>query len=427
MDYKLNNKYDVLIIGGGIAGISASLELSKNDFSSIIIEKSSTLGGYSLEFCCKASESCNSCSACLVSKYIKDMGKTTNVVYIVDSVVNDVLKDQGRFNVKVTKNPRYINIDKCNACGECSKVCPAGQDVILLKNPQALPLAYHINTSKCIHFKGENCRKCESVCPNKAIDLDEKLKEINYEVNAIIVAIGFKPIDASQKSNYHLNKYQNVITGLDAEKMIRERGFLYKESDATPPGKIAFIQCVGSRDTTRGKGYCSRVCCGYSMRISRMLEHLDPKLDISIFYMDLQNFGRNFSEFYKESRRKMKFIRSMPADISEDESGLLNLRFEDVDSNRIIESSFDMLILSIGMQPSEDTEFISKLMDLSMDKNGFLKSVDFTDTTKTEKDGIFLAGSCQGPKDINESITHGTNAASEVLSYLMKNLKLTNY
>ncbi|MBU1626954.1 FAD-dependent oxidoreductase, partial [bacterium] len=343
--------------------------------------------------------------------------------FIVNSKIKMVEEKEGKFLVRVLKNPLFVDNRKCIVCGECSKVCPAGENVVFLSNPQASPLSYHIEVSKCLHFKGEDCTKCESVCPNGAITLDERPEEMSFTVDLIIVAIGFRPVDAAKKYNYHLNSFQNVITGYDLEKMIRDTGGIFKPSDGSLPKEIAFIQCVGSRDSAQGMDYCSRVCCMYSMRIARMLKFLYPELRITFFYMDLQNFGKNFSEFYKESMDRMKFIRGIPAKIDEDENSTLILRYEDVTKNKIEEKSFDMVALSIGMQPSEDTNEIAGLLEIPLEENGFFKSLDFIETASTFRKGIFIAGACQGPKDINESLSNGINAAKDVLEYL--NSKIT--
>ena len=420
---KVKVKKSALVVGGGVAGIQAALDLADMGFKVYLVEKEPTIGGVMARL--DKTFPTMDCAACILTPKMVDVARHKNIELITYAEVKEVDGYIGNFRVKIEKKPRYVREDKCTGCGLCSEACPIEvpnefdlglgvRKAIYVPFPQAVPLVYTIDKDHCV-----GCGMCAAVCGPEAIDYDQEPEIIEIEVGTIIVATGFKIFDARKVEEYGYGRYANVINALEFERLINASGptggKLLRPSDGREPKRIAFIQCVGSRDEKFNR-YCSRVCCMYAIKNARLYKEKHPEAEIYIFYMDIRAFGKGYEEFYKRAQDEygIKFIRGKPAEIKEDpETKNLIVRVENTFLGKTIELEFDLVVLSVGLEPSEDSDKIAKLFKLSRSADGFfleahpkLKPVD------THTEGVFLAGCCQGPKDIPDSVAQGSAAAA---------------
>jgi heterodisulfide reductase subunit A len=332
--------------------------------------------------------------------------------------VTGVSGEVGNFKVKVLQRPRFIDPERCIACGICAEVCPPTPKAIYSPSPEAVPHSYIIDETLCLHFRGEKCNVCKEGCPTKAIDFDARPRQLELSVAAIIVATGFDVFDAKEKGALGYGRYPNVLTGLDLERMFHHEGSVKLPSNGKEPQNIAFIQCVGSRDEPIGNGYCSQVCCKYAMRFARLLKYHNPEAKVTIFYIDLQTAGKGFGEFYEECKETIRFVRGIPVEIYEAPSGELEVRYENLSEGRVMWENFDLVVLSVGITPRRGSWDVARILGINLDDYGFFDARNPLQSTETNVDGIFLAGTCQGPKDIPESTAHGIQAASRATQAL---------
>ena len=408
----------VLVMGGGVAGIAAALELASRGVQVALVEKSLGLGGVVALFCCKATDQCNKCSVCVANQKMEELWSKPHLTLYTGSKIEKVARSNSGFNITARRKPPYIDDDKCIRCQLCTEKCPTTPSSIFLPPPHSPLQSYVIDPDRCLHFQGKECRLCQEVCPTGAIDLTQKGKEESSQVGAIIVATGFSPFDPNRKKRYGYGAYPDVITALELEEQLRVAGKLSRPSDGSQPKQIAFIQCFGSRDAHVGNNYCSRVCCTYTMRLANLLKFKLPSSSETIFYMDIQTFGKEFEQFYQQCRKEIEFVRDMPSLIQQDGNNQLLITYQDRKKGKVVQRGFDLVVLSVGLCPGEDTEKLAKLLGLQTNEHGFFKSLSPLQTNETEAEGIFLAGTCQGPKDISESIAHSIGATEKVLLHL---------
>ncbi len=403
----------VLVIGGGISGIASALELANAGLTVYIVEKEARLGGHAASFCCKATEVCSKCSVCVVPEKIKEASIHPRITLLTDTIVQKVGGEIGGFQVEVIQRPQHIDGGRCIACGLCTLVCPVKPKAIYLPSAEAIPLCYVFDERLCLHFKGEDCSLCRERCPTKAIEFEPKTKRQELNVSAIILAFGFEVFDAREKGSLGYSRYPNVLTGLDLERIIHNEGYVKLATNGKKPKKVAFVQCVGSRDESHG--YCSQVCCKYAMRLARLLQYQEPDTQVTIFYIDLQTAGKGFAQFYQECQENIRFVRGIPVEVAETSSKELEVRFEDISQGKVCQEIFDMVVLSVGISPRKDSWDLARILGTNLADNGFLEIKGVFDSNETNVEGIFLAGACQGPKDIPDSIAHGIGAASKVI------------
>jgi heterodisulfide reductase subunit A len=258
----------------------------------------------------------------------------------------------------------------------------------------------------------------QDVIPEGAVEFGQLGFSGDLEVDAVILASGFQPFDAQKKGTYGFKKFNNVITGLDLERIKREKGAVVRPSDGKAPQKIAFIQCVGSRDEHLGNLWCSQVCCPYALRMAGDVKYKNADAEITVFYMDIQNTGKDFPRFYEKCKSDFRFVRNIPVDVFPIEDDRLSIRYMNEEDGVAVEEEFDLLVLSVGIMPSPDNQNLSELLGISLDEDGFFAAVDTLNRTSTLKDGIFLAGTVEGPRNIPASMAHAGQAASEAMKYL---------
>jgi heterodisulfide reductase subunit A len=412
-------KKSVLVVGGGIAGVASSLKLASNGFKVYLVEREPTIGGQALSFCCKAAEACSQCSVCLVPEKIAEVKAQSQISLLTNSEVVEISGKAGDFSIRLIRKPRFVDIEKCTACGICAELCPSQPTKgIYLPSPQALPYAYAIDKNNCLHFNGVGCNICSEKCPFGAIDFNQSPQRIELSVDAIIAATGFDVFDAKEKGCLGYGRYSNVLTGFDLERKFSKDGSIKLPSNGEVPQNVAFIQCVGSRDAHIGNGYCSQVCCKYAMRFAKLLQYQHPETKITIFYMDLQTAGKGFGEFYQQCKETIRFVRGIPVEISEIFPDELEVKYEDFIEGKVAKEIFDLVVLSVGITPRKDSSNIARILGINLADWGFFDTQYPLDGTETNVEGIFVAGTCHGPKDIPESITHGVQAASQVIQTL---------
>ena len=407
----------VLVIGGGISGIASALELANGGLSVYLIEKEATVGGYAASFCCKATDVCSNCSVCVVPSKIKEAVIHPQISLLTNSTVQKVSGEVGDFRVEITQKPQYISLERCIACGMCTEVCPTEPKAIYLPSAEAIPFSYILDERLCLRFKGEYCNLCRESCPTNAIDFKRKSKRQELSVSTIIVATGFEVFDGREIGSLGYGRYPNVLTGLDLERMFNREGLLKLPSNGKEPQNIAFIQCVGSRNESHC--YCSQVCCKYAMRFARLIKYQNPNAEVTIFYIDLQTAGKGFAEFYEECKESTRFIPGVPVEILEAPSGKLEVKFENILEGKVNREVFDLVVLSVGMVPRKDSWDLARILGINLGDEGFFDTKPLN-SIETNVEGVFLAGTCQGPKDIPDSIAHGMAAAKRAMEVLVR-------
>jgi heterodisulfide reductase subunit A len=382
-----------MVIGGGIAGLTAAWELAGLGAQVALVEKADFLGGHAIQYACKATDECRQCGACAVERMLKNVvNEPAITVYLATEVAG--IHKNGKFNVNLKKTAVAKDHNGCeNGYTADPKACAAVR-------------GYSLNNAKYYLADG-------GLNPETTGSVD------SLEVDAVVVATGFSPFDPRIKATYRYEDLDNVISGMDLEAGKRANGTVLRPSDGQPPKKIAFIQCVGSRDERLGHLWCSQVCCPYALRTAQALKYKDPELDITIFYMDIQNTGNNFPVFYEQCKDQMKFVRNIPVDMYNTDDDRIRTRFMAAEgSSEAVEEIFDLVVLSVGIMPGADNAALAELVGLPLNGDGFFASADTLNRTLTGLEGIFLAGTATGPKTIAESIAHAGQSASEVMKYL---------
>jgi len=429
-----------LVIGGGVAGIQAALDLADTGYKVYLVEREPSIGGMMARI--DKTFPTMDCSICILAPKMSDVGHHPNIELLANSEVVDVKGYIGNFRVKVLKKPRYVKED-CSACGECSKVCPvtapnefdaglALRHAIYTPFAQAVPSTYIIDMNLCLNKDGVMvCDKCIKACERQAIDFTMKPKTVELEVGTIIVATGADVFDPSTLPQYGYGRYLNVITSLEFERLINaggpSGGRLIRPSDMKVPKRVAFIQCVGSRSNKTGRTYCSNVCCMNTIKDSLLIKEHWPETEIYVFYVDIRAYGKGFEDLYKRAKKEgVIFIRGLPAEIIEDKKTRnLWLIGENTLLKEPYKMNFDMVILSVGLEPRKDSDVIQRLLTLSRTQDGFfmeahpkLRPVD------AATGGIFFAGCAEAPKDIKDSVTQASAAAARA-GILMAKGKVT--
>ncbi|TGC09495.1 CoB-CoM heterodisulfide reductase HdrA2 [Methanolobus halotolerans] len=428
---KVTVTKDVLVIGGGVAGIETALTLADSGYHVYMVEKEPTIGGKMALL--NEVFPTNDCSICVLAPKMTDVQNHPDIDLITMAEVSEVSGSVGNFNVTVKRRPRYVDEDKCKGCvEECGGVCPVEMSnpfdsglgkarAINMPIPQAVPQVVYIDNKYCV-----GCGLCKQACPADAIDYEQMEETLEFTVGAIVLATGYKLFDASRKTEYGYGIYPDVITNMELERLLNAagptRGKVVVPSTGKIPEKVAFIQCVGSRDEKVGNPYCSKVCCMSSMKNAQLLKERYPEMDINIHYIDIRASGEMYEEYYIRTQSMgIDFTRGRVAEILPDSTGRPNLRYEDTLAGEIHEEPYDMVVLATGLETVSDADKISRALNLSRRPDRFfaiahpkMRPVD------SHVKGIYIAGCASGPKEIQVSIAQGSAAASKVMQLLSK-------
>ncbi len=428
---------DTLVVGGGIAGIQAALKIADSGNKVYLVERSPSIGGHMAQL--DKTFPTLDCSACILTPKMTLVGSHPNIELLTYSELEEVSGYIGNFKAKIRKKARYIDKDKCTGCGVCQDKCPwktasefeAGlgtRKAIYTPFAQAVPNIPVIDRELCVFFQSGKCRACEKFCEIGAINFEQEDEVVEVEVGSMIVATGFQVFDPTPIYQYGYGRLPNVITSLEFERLVNSAGPTGGEivlKDGSHPESIAIIHCVGSRDEKYHE-YCSRVCCMHSMKFAHLIkEHSNA--EVYEFYIDIRSFGKGYEEFYNRILNEGTiFIRGRPAEITdiaetEEEKGKLIVQFEDTLAGRQRRLPVDMVVLSCGLEAQTDVDQIARLFNISRSADGFfLEKHPKLDPVATMTDGIFVAGCCQGPKDIPDTVAQASAAAAEVLSMISR-------
>jgi len=418
----------VMVIGGGIAGMQASLDLADSGFKVYLVESSPAIGGTMSQL--DKTFPTNDCALCILSPKLVECGRHLNINVMPNSEVQSISGDPGDFVISIDKKPRYIDIEKCTGCGLCSQYCPikaidsynenlGSRKAAYVHYPQAVPLAYVIDREKCI-----GCGLCSKVCLAEAVKYDDSESTEEIRAGAVILAPGFDEFDARRKPEYGYGRFPNVVTSIEFERILSASGpydgHVLRPSDGDIPKNIAFIQCVGSRDESCGNNYCSAVCCTYAIKEAVIAkEHVSQELDTTIFFMDMRTYAKGFEEYYQraQSEHEVRFIRCRISSVKEDPgTNNLIISYEGEDGN-LKKEEFDLVVLSVGLEPSRKADELAQKLGVTLDNYGFCETSPFA-PLETSKPGVFVCGAFQGPKDIPETVAQASGAASKAAELL---------
>ena len=417
----------VMVVGGGVAGMQAALDAANSGYYVYLVEKSASIGGIMSQL--DKTFPTNDCSMCIISPKLVEVGRHINIELLTLSEVEDISGEEGNFEVQVTQHPRYVDMDKCIACGLCAQKCPKKtaseydeklikRKAVYLKYPQAVPLKYAIDPEQCIFFKKGRCKACEKVCPTGAINFDDQKKDLNLKVGSIILATGVRAYDPANHDIYGYGKSPNIVTSLEFERILSASGpfggHLVRPSDKKEPKKIAWLQCVGSRDTHIGsRGYCSSVCCTYAIKEAMLAkEHSKEPLDAAIFYMDIRTHGKDFERYYNRGKNEsgIRFIKSKISNIIPvGDTGNQKIQYID-EKGRRVDEEFDIVVLSVGLGISNEAIELAKKLGVKLDHYNFVSTSSF-DPVKTSVPGIAVCGAFGSPIDIPSSVIESSAAA----------------
>ncbi|MHA2185101.1 MAG: FAD-dependent oxidoreductase, partial [Promethearchaeota archaeon] len=424
----------VLVIGGGIAGIQSSLDLTEMGFKVYLVEKTPSIGGRMAQL--DKTFPTLDCSLCILAPKMVEVLRNPNIELLTYHEVKKVSGKAGNFNITVLKKPRYIDETKCKGCGDCATKCPKIEapnifDMNLGKRksvyvpfPQAVPPVYLIDPEMCLKLTRDVCGVCEKVCEAEAIDFEQKPQEITFKVGAIIVATGFDMPTENLSSRWGLN-YENVLTALEYERILCAsgpfNGHVIRPSDKEEPRNIAFIQCAGSRDLRERVPYCSSVCCMYIAKEAIITKEHSENSKCYIFRHDIRAYGKNFYEFTQRAQEEygVNYFHTKISKIIEDpESNDLLIHYEDLKTGLPNKFRANLVVLATPLVPSNGTEELAQILNIDLDEYRFFKESSHFFKSKSSKEGIFLAGFCQGPMDIPETVADASGVASQVAALL---------
>ncbi len=421
----------VLVVGGGIAGIQAALDLAEMGVRVHLVEKSPTIGGRMAQL--DKTFPTNDCATCILSPKMVECDRHSNITIHTLSEVQAVAGEAGDFTVQVLKRARYVDEHECTACGDCAEVCPvvkrdefqmglSTRRAIYIPFAQAIPQAYLRDPDDCLGDEPIVCGRCIEACSKGCIDFDMKDEVIELSVGAIVVAVGMETFDPDALTEYGYTRYENVITGLEFERLIcasgPSGGHLIRLTDRQEPQVIGFIQCVGSRNL-KYQRFCSSVCCMHATKEAILAREHIPDVQSYIFYTDLRASGKGFREYIERAKREygVQYIRSRVAKIEEDEDGRLLFYYEDKMGSRPRQMKVDMAVLATSLIPASGVSTLAEILDIERDEYGFFATDPFS-PTDTTREGIFTCGCCRAPVDIPQAVAQASGAAARAAQYV---------
>lgn len=414
---------DALVIGGGVAGMQAALDIANQGFQVYLVERSPSIGGRMAQI--DKTFPTLDCSACILTPKLSEVSRHKKIKVLTYSEVGSVTGSSGNFHVRVKRKARFVKEDLCSGCGDCAAECPVElpnefdmnigfRKAIYVGFPQSTPNVFTVDKDNCI-----DCGRCVKACQRDAIDLDMEDELLEIHVGAIVVATGFQLFDVTQYPRLGYGHYANVIHAMEYERLINAagptQGHLVRLSDGKKPKSIGFIQCVGARDVQKGVPHCSRVCCMYSIKNATMAMEHYPDADVWVYYADIRAFGKGFEEFYEMAKQRfgVKFIRGRVAEVMEGKKTRdLVVKVEDTESGKVRLIEHDLLVISPGVIPPEGMDTMAKKIGLEQNEDGYIQiQHTFFGPTVTNTPGVFVCGCADGPKDIPDSVSAGSAAA----------------
>jgi heterodisulfide reductase subunit A len=422
----------VMVVGGGIAGIQAALDLANSGFLVYLVERSSAIGGKMGQL--DKTFPTNDCSMCMLAPKLNECDRHPNIRILASTSIQRLEGDVGHFIATLVQRPRYVDLDKCTACATCTDYCPvvikdhyneglSYTKALHIDYPQAIPAAFHVDPEACLFLTNRECKQCERVCRAEAIDFGQQEALVELEVGAVILATGFETFDPKIKGAYGYGRFPNVVTSMEFERILSAtgpfQGHVRRPSDGKEPEKVAWIQCVGSRDPSVGRGYCSSVCCMYAIKEAMLAkEHAPYELDTAVFYIDIRSHGKDFEKFYDRARQGgIRFVKSRIDTIGQDdETKNLIIRYTD-EASRRVQEAFDLVVLSVGLGTSGQTQDLATRLGIALDHYNFGITDSFS-PVMTSRPGIYVCGAFQGPKDIPQSVMEASATAGAVSAAL---------
>ncbi len=423
----LHDYADVMIVGAGISGIQAALDLAQASFRVYLVDRAPAIGGKMSGL--DKTFPTNDCSMCIESPKFIECDRHPNIEILSYTEVDSVEGEAGAFTISLTKKPRYVIEEKCTGCSTCVQYCPVKipdpfnrnmsmNKAIHIYFSQAVPLITYVDKETCLYFQDEKCNICVGACKNEAIDLHQEPEKLEIEVGAIILSPGYEVFDPGLRNDYGYGKFKNVVTGLDFERLLCAtgpyEGEILRPSDHKHPRRIAWIQCVGSRRVTPGDNtYCSGVCCAYTQKQVILAKDHHADAECTIFHNDIRSFGKDFERFYQraENLPDVRFIRSYVSIGKEDPvTKNVTIRYSTYDEG-VKEEEFDLVVLSVGLNPPEGVKKISGTFGIELNHHNFCSTSPFN-PIETSRPGIFVSGTFQGPMDIPESVVTASGASA---------------
>jgi len=422
-----------LVIGGGIAGLQAALDMANSGYEVVLVERSPSIGGHMIQL----SETFPTldCSQCILTPKMVEVSKHPKIKLLTYSEVKGISGYVGNFKVKIHKKSTYVDPDKCTLCDECVRVCPVvvpnefdigltSRKAIYIPFPQAVPATYTLDYENCPGLVPIACGKCADVCDPGAIDFDMPDEIIEEEVGAIVIATGYDLYDKANMAEYGYGKYPDVLDGLQFERMLSAsgptQGKVLRPSDHKEPKEVVFIQCSGSRDPELHCAYCSKICCMYTAKHAMLYKHKVHDGQAYIFYIDIRSGGKNYEEFVHRTTEEdnVLYLRGKVSKIFQD-GDTIKVWGVDTLTGRNVEIDADMVVLAMAMRPSDGAQELAKTMKVSLDKDGFLAEAHpKLKPVESVTSGIFYAGAAQAPKDIPEAVAQASGAAAKAIIIL---------
>jgi len=415
----------VLMVGGGIGGVQASLDLAESGFKVYLVEEKPCIGGVMAQL--DKTYPTNDCSACIFSPKLQTLAQNPNIEILAYSSLEGLEGEAGNMRAVVRERARYVDKDKCTSCGTCAAKCPVkvdnpynfGHDTIkaIYKDyAQGIPPVYTINPQHCRTFQGKKCGVCKKVCPAGAIDYEQQDQVIELEIGAVILSLGYQLLDVARLGEYGYGRYPNVVTNLEMERILSAsgpfEGVITRPSDGGHPHKIAWIQCVGSRDPSKGMPHCSSICCMASIKEAVITREHDASVEPTIFYIDIRAHGKGFDEYYERAKADgvVRFVRCMVSRLVEDPvTKSLHITYVD-EHGKLTTETFDMVVLATGLRTSDESRALAERVGVQLNEFNFCSTSSF-EPVQTSRPGVFVAGMFQGPKAIPGTVTQASAAA----------------
>ena len=426
---KVDVNRRALVIGGGVSGLQAAMDIADHGYEVILVEKNPSIGGKMIQL----SETFPTldCSQCILTPKMVEVSRHPRIKLLTYHEVESVSGFVGNFKVRIRKKPRYVDETLCNLCGECEKVCPqivpdefnmglSFRKAVYMPFPQAIPGTFTLDAEHCLGLNPVRCGKCKDVCDKKAIDYDMKETIVEEEVGAVVVATGYDLYTMQALGEYGGEKYLDVVNGLEFERILSASGptggEIRRPSDGKVPKSVVFIQCSGSRDTEKHLPYCSKICCMYTAKHAMMYRHRVPDGQAIVFYIDVRTGGKGFDEFYMRTveEDKVLYIRGKVSKIFKEGDKLIVWGVDTLTGKKV-EVEADMVVLAMAMVKADGVQDLLKKLKIATDIHGFLAEAHpKLRPVESLNAGFYLAGCAQGPKDIPETVAQASAAAAKV-------------